>query len=152
MASKKNKPLIIFIIGFALLLIILVTLISILSKGYVFYTNNFTLPDNYVIKVIDGDTFTINSGETIRLLCLDTPEKGKKGYENATAFLKELILNKEVILISSITDKDVYNRSLRYVYVNSPSLSEPLFVNQLILDNDYGKLLIISPENCSEMN
>jgi micrococcal nuclease len=128
----------------------LLILISLFSKDY--SPNNLTLPDNYVIKVIDGDTFTINSGETIRLLCVDTPEKGKKGYENATDFLETLILNKEVILISSITDKDDYNRSLRYVYVNSPSLSEPLFVNQLILDNDYGKLLVIPPETCEEIS
>jgi len=38
---------------------------------------------------------------------------------------------------------------LRYVYVND--FGEVLFVNKLILDNGYGELLIIPPEECNEM-
>jgi len=112
-------------------------------EGVTYYT---PLADNYVTRVIDGDTFVINSGETIRLLCVDTPEKNTTGYEEATAYLEFLILNKEVILNPSITNKDQYGRLLRYVYV------ENKFVNKLILDNNYGELLIIPPENCTEMN
>jgi micrococcal nuclease len=133
---------------FFILVLILVT--SFIFIGYSHTLDKVTyytpLADNYVTRVIDGDTFVINSGETIRLLCVDTPEKNTTGYEEATTYLESLILNKEVILNPSITNKDQYGRLLRYVYV------ENNFVNKLILDNQYGELLIIPPENCTEMN
>ncbi len=108
------------------------------------------IPSNYVIKVIDGDTFEIASGETIRLLCVDTPEKGQEGYEEAKAYLESLILNKKVFFNSSVTNKDKYGRLLRCVYIKESG--NLLFVNKLILDNNYGELLVIPPETCEEMN
>ncbi len=136
---------------FLFTIIALAVFIVLLSLLFIFSPNPReelepqSLPDNYVTRVIDGDTFVINSGETIRLLCVDTPEKNTEGYEDATLFLEDLILNKEVTLNSSITDKDIYGRLLRYVYINGT------FVNKEILQNDYGKLLIIPPEDCTEV-
>ena len=46
------------------------------------------LPDNTVIRVIDGDTFEIATGDKIRILCIDTPEQNEEGYEEATRFLE----------------------------------------------------------------
>jgi len=142
------------------LIFLLTSILAIISVSFaLFLINNSEPPEtseitpNTVVNVIDGDTFEIynSSGdiETIRLLCVDTPEKNQTGYEEATTYLESLILDKEVILSSSITDKDVYGRSLRYVYVNdSGNLS---FVNKLILDNGYGGILVIPPETCEEV-
>lgn len=102
-------------------------------------------PDNYVTQVIDGDTFKINTGEVIRLLCVDAPEKTEQYYEEAKEFLEDLILNKEVILNSSETDKDIYGRLLRFVYINDT------LVNKEILNQEFGSLYVIPPEDCSEV-
>jgi len=133
---KENKKIFLFIALFLSIFLILISLILISQ-----YKPKESFPDNYVTEVIDGDTFITYSGETIRLLCVDTPEKNQQGYEEAKSYLESLILNKEVILNTSITDKDIYNRSLRYVYINNT------FVNNLVLIN-YGELLIIPPEDC----
>ena len=149
----KNKQLIRFTIFFALVLIALISLIFIFSDNFSINPGKGNeLPDNYVINVIDGDTFQINSGEIIRLLCVDTPEKSQEGHQEAKEFLEFLILNKEAILEHSITDKDNYSRLLRYVYVNDSYSSELLFVNRMILNKGYGTLFIVPPETCNEMN
>lgn len=111
-----------------------------------------TLPDNYVTRVIDGDTIELASGDTIRLLCIDTPEEGKEGYEEAKSFLEDLVLYEEVILESDTQDQDIYNRSLRYVYLND---SENLiFVNREIFKEGHAVMMIIEPSTarCDEVN
>jgi len=135
---------------------LILILSAIFVSFFIFLINNSEAPElnpNTVVRVIDGDTFEFynSSGdiEIIRLLCVDTPEKNQTGYEEATTYLESLILNKEIILNSSITDKDIYNRLLRYVYVNDSG--NLLFINKLILDNNYGELMIIPPEECKEM-
>lgn len=128
-------------------------IILILTLSFSFFvflqtTETSEIENNTVLNVIDGDTFEIyTSGEiqTVRLLCVNTPEKNEEGYEEAKLFLEDLILGNQVELISSVTDKDSYGRLLRYVYVNGT------FVNQEILDN-YGELMIIPPETCDKIN
>jgi micrococcal nuclease len=136
-----------------LIIVFLITIILLSSFFLFVFPNlnktsipNTSHPENYVTRVIDGDTFVINSGEIIRLLCVNTPEKNQTGYEEATSYLESLILYKEVTLQPSITDKDKYGRLLRFVYVDNS------FINKMILDNHYGELMVIPPENCTEMN
>ena len=86
----------------------------------------YTTAPNQVTRIIDGDTFELASGETIRLLCIDTPEKGEQGYEEATLFLENLLLNEEPTLEPDIQDKDKYNRSLRYVYLNETFINKEI--------------------------
>jgi micrococcal nuclease len=106
--------------------------------------------DRLVTNIIDGDTFQYYDANSysfviVRLLCVDTPEKNEPGYEEAKEFLESLILYKQITLNSSITNKDDYNRLLRYVYI------EDLFINKEIIDEGYGKMLIIPPEECKEV-
>ena len=88
------------------------------------FTKPYTPNPNQVIRVIDGDTFELGSGEIIRLLCIDTPEVGEEGYEEATIFLENLILFEEPTLEADIQDKDKYNRSLRYAYLNETFINK----------------------------
>ncbi len=138
---------------------LILILSAIFVSFFIFLINNSEIPENSeitpntVIQVIDGDTFEIYNSlgniETIRLLCVDTPELNQTGYEEAKYYLETLVLNKQVILHRSVTDKDIYNRLLRYVYINNSG--NLLFINKLILDNNYGKLMVIPPEECKEM-
>jgi len=44
-----------------------------------------------VPRIIDGDTIELQNGERVRLLGINTPEKGQPYYEEATNRLQELI-------------------------------------------------------------
>lgn len=93
-----------------------------------------------VTKIIDGDTIEINTGERVRLICIDTPERGEDYYSEASNYLAGLVLNKEVELIKDISEKDRYGRLLRYIYFEGD------FVNELIVYNGYGKAYPYSPD------
>ena len=97
----------------------------------------------FAISIIDGDTFETSEGETIRLLCVDTPETDEEGYEDASAYLSALILGKDVLIQKEGIDK--YNRSLAWVY------SEEILVNKEIVDNGFGNLFEYNGTNCSRM-
>jgi len=76
-----------------------------------------------VTRVIDGDTIEIEGGERIRYIGIDTPETvdPRKPVQcfgvEASNKNKELVEGKRVRLEKDITDKDKYNRLLRYVWV-----------------------------------
>lgn len=74
--------------------------------------------DALVTRVTDGDTIVIDGGERVRLLGIDTPERGDDYYNEAKEFLEERILMKNVKLERSVEDKDMYDRLLRYVWIN----------------------------------
>ncbi|MDO8564348.1 MAG: thermonuclease family protein [Nanoarchaeota archaeon] len=96
------------------------------------------------LQVIDGDTFTYQ-GKTIRLLCVDTPELGEEGYEEASNFLFQLISNQNLTIEEEGLDK--YNRTLAWVYTEEDTL-----VNKKIIDNGLGNLFIYEGTNCSKLN
>ena len=118
----------VLIVVFSLIILIFIIYISeVIIINYPF--NNFNEANNFtVIKVVDGDTFQLYNGEIIRLICIDTPEEGKPGFEDAKLFLESLIMNREVRLENDIDDKDIYGRSLRYVYVSMNG--NEVFVNK----------------------
>lgn len=70
-----------------------------------------------VSRVVDGDTLELGNGETVRLVGIDTPERGECGYAEATANLERLTLGRAVRLAVSDEDRDRYDRLLRYVDV-----------------------------------
>lgn len=47
-------------------------------------------------QILDGDTFTIKSGMTVRLLGVNSPERGKPGHDEATNYLTSLINGKKL--------------------------------------------------------
>lgn len=74
---------------------------------------------SFVTRVVDGDTIVIEGGERVRLLYIDTPERGKPCYAEATRRMSELIGAGNITLERSGENKDVYGRLLRYVYANN---------------------------------
>jgi micrococcal nuclease len=74
-------------------------------------------------KIIDGDTFLIEGGYSVRILGIDADEKGYPCYEAAKNRLEELILNKEVKLEKGKEDFDQYCRYLRYVFLDEKNIS-----------------------------
>jgi len=74
-------------------------------------------------KIIDGDTFLIEGGYSVRILGIDADERGYPCYETAKERLEELILNKEVRLEKEKEDFDQYCRYLRYVFIDDKNVS-----------------------------
>ena len=75
-----------------------------------------------VSRIIDGDTIEVtdSSGRTekVRLIGIDTPERGKCGFDESGDRLSKLILNAAVQLVPGGTDdRDSYGRLIRYVDV-----------------------------------
>jgi endonuclease YncB( thermonuclease family) len=70
-----------------------------------------------VTDVVDGDTLIVSTGRHVRVIGIDTPERGDCGYAAATRTLEALVLGRPVVLTAapSKDDKDQYGRLLRYV-------------------------------------
>jgi micrococcal nuclease len=92
-----------------------------------------------VRRAIDGDTLALSTGETVRLIGVDTPETKhpKKPVERfgkeAAAFTKRLVEGKEVRLEYDQQRTDTYGRTLAYVY-----LADGTFLNAEIIRQGYG--------------
>jgi len=102
---------------------------------------------NRVTYVVDGDTLEIDSGERVRLLCIDTPEEGEYYYNEASDYLESLVLGEEVELVDGVSDVDKYGRLLRFVYVGD------LFVNEKMVRGGYARAYLYSSDatSCSEI-
>lgn len=92
-----------------------------------------------VSRIVDGDTVELGTGEKVRLLGINTPERGQPYYEESKNRLKELIEGKEVTLERDITDKDQYGRLLRHVFLNNEN------VNIKLVREGLATVYIISP-------
>ena len=138
--QMKNKKILFYLIIFITLILILIFAFFLIKY---FYTpvskSSLQLPNNYVINIIDGDTFEIASWEKVRLLCIDAPEKNQRGYEESKSFLESLIINKEVIFEKDVSEIDKYGRLLRYVYVNDSNNNE-IFVNKELVSQGYAEV------------
>lgn len=76
-----------------------------------------------VSRIIDGDTIEIESGEKVRLLGINTPEKGEKYYAEAKNFLEEYISNETIQLEYGDEKFDKYNRILAYIHFNEENIN-----------------------------
>ena len=69
-----------------------------------------------VVHVVDGDTVDVSTGDRIRIIGIDTPERGECGYEAAAEHLRSLVADTGVVLVPGAQDDvDRYGRLLRYV-------------------------------------
>jgi len=90
-----------------------------------------------VVNVVDGDTFKIESGETVRMIGIDTPEtvhpsKPAQCYgKEASSKTQDLLEGKEIKLEKDVSEKDKYGRLLRYVYVGE------IFVNEYLVKEGF---------------
>jgi micrococcal nuclease len=94
-----------------------------------------------VARVIDGDTVELLGGDKLRLLSIDTPEKGEALHDEATDFLAKLALGKKSRIEYSKTRRDRYGRLLGFLYID-----DTLFANRQILDSGYGYLYLFDDQ------
>ena len=91
--------------------------------------------------VIDGDTFILSNGETVRLIGIDAPELSQPGGKKSRQYLTRLILNKGFTLKEGHEDRDKYNRLLRFVYLGN------LCINEEMIRQGYAEARYLSPDD-----
>jgi len=117
-------------------------------------TTSTTSESFVVARVVDGDTFVLDTKEKVRLIGVDTPEKFtsnklkkdaertqkdiktiQKLGEQASNYVKKMVEGKKVILKTDkySASQDKYGRLLRYVY-----LEDGTCINSKIIEDGYG--------------
>lgn len=72
-------------------------------------------PELKQASVVDGDTIKVG-GQSIRIIGVDTPERGECGFSDASDLTRSLTAGGVVLVKSPTTDnKDNYDRLLRFV-------------------------------------
>ena len=108
-----------------ILLVFLVLILFIVNYSFIDTAlENFLSDDEFGIveRVIDGDTVVINK-TSVRLLGINSPEKGEQYSEEAKEFLEELVFNKTVRLEFGKNKYDRYNRILAYIYFEGKNVN-----------------------------
>ena len=77
-------------------------------------------------EIIDGDTFRLANGDTVRLIGIDAPELSQPGGEMSREYLAHLLLGNPITLERGYEDRDNYNRLLRFVYINDLCINEEM--------------------------
>lgn len=107
-----------------------------------------------VTKVVDGDTIRVEmAGKkyTVRILGVDTPETvdPRKPVQcfgkEASNEIKNLLEGQRVILQKDISDKDKYDRLLRYVFLPLEG-GQTLFVDDYLIREGFAHVLTIPPD------
>ena len=80
-----------------------------------------------VTRIIDGDTFVLSNGIHVRLIGLDTPEKGQPFYEEAKVFAESTVLGSPVRIEYGDEPYDNYDRSLVFLF------EDTLFYNERVV-------------------
>lgn len=102
-----------------------------------------------VVRVVDGDTIDVEiNGKTepVRYIGIDTPETvdPRKPVQcfgvEASKKNKELVEGKMIRLEKDITDRDKYNRLLRYVWLGDT------LINQSLVEQGYAKSYSYPPD------
>lgn len=90
--------------------------------------------------VTDGDTIEVDGLGKIRMVGVNTPERGVEGYICSKRFVQKLCLDKEVSLdIDDSKNTDKYGRYLAVVIVDGKNL------NEMLLKEGLAEIMYIPP-------
>lgn len=85
-----------------------------------------------VVGVIDGDTIELGDGRKVRLIGINTPERGEPGYDSAADLTDRLVGGRQVRLEYDRDRLDRYQRTLAYIWVDDR------LINTEILKSGWG--------------
>ncbi len=125
--SRKKK---LFLGGLTLLFLAVGSLFASQSTSWQFDLNSQCdlpkLPSGKirrVTEVLDGDTFIIEGGHSVRVLGIDADERGDPCYLESKKRLEELVLGKKIVLKKGEEDYDQYCRYLRWPFLSDENVS-----------------------------
>ncbi|MCO8126013.1 lamin tail domain-containing protein [Acidimicrobiia bacterium EGI L10123] len=93
-----------------------------------------------VVEVVDGDTIRVEVAgqqESVRLIGINTPERGECLSDEATGRLQDLVAGQTVELVVDRTDRDQYGRLLRHVEVAGVDVGAELVRSGHALAREY---------------
>jgi micrococcal nuclease len=97
-----------------------------------------------VYRITDGDTVNISpevrDNGTVRLIGVDTPERGEPLYEEAAAFAEDDLEGERVTLELDAEEEDDYGRLLAYVYGSDGSM-----FNEALVREGYAQVATFPP-------
>lgn len=96
-----------------------------------------------VVRVIDGDTIDVNiNGQIyrIRYVGVNTPEHDEPCFDEATEANRRMVEGQTVRLVRDVSNTDIYDRLLRYVYVGDT------FVNWELVAQGYAEAVLYRPD------
>jgi len=83
-----------------------------------------------VERVIDGDSLRLASGEDVRLIGVDCPERGEPFHDEASSRTRSLVLGREVVIELDREARDRYGRLLAYVHSGKDRLVNETLVRE----------------------
>lgn len=122
-----------------------------LSKSYFPNLPYFSNSPNLVVmqSVIDGDTFVLDTGQTVRLIGINAPERGQKNFDIARSILAGLLDGKKIYLEYDRYQDDKYGRILAWVWIDCESTPKFLPYDYMHLSGNASKPgLVENPEGC----
>lgn len=163
--NKQSKIVSVIIIALVFLIPTLNSLFN--NKTAISKLDRNNLEKAQVVKHVDGDTvhvkFEDGRIEKLRFIGVDAPELANEYREaefyaeEASKYLRDLIYGKTIYLEKDVSDRDQYNRLLRYVWLES-ALDNVDFdnitkadlanhmVNAKLLAEGYAKLVTFPPD------
>lgn len=101
-------------------------------------------PAAEVVQVVDGDTIEVRLPdgrlERVRLIGIDAPETGEPGSQEATERLAELVEGEQIRMEGDVSDRDRFDRLLRYVMVGD------VFVNETLVEEGLAAAVRYPPD------
>ena len=91
-----------------------------------------------IVKILDGDTYDLSDGRRVRMLGIDTPEKGEPYADSARNLANSFLKGKQVTIDFEKNQKDRYDRYLVYLHFQG------ILVNKLFLERGFARLYLFS--------
>lgn len=105
-------------------------------------------------EIVDGDTARMNSAEftneRVRFIGMDTPERGRPYFNEASGYASTALLGKQVYLEFDVERRDRFGRLLAYVWLVAPGGTDEADVranmfNALAVLDGYAAILTVPP-------
>lgn len=127
------------IIG-ALITVVIILIFSMIQQSDIDDIGVQEYNSAFVTHIVDGDTFDIATGERVRMIGIDTPERGKYFYKESSGYLAGLIDGKQVVLVKDVSETDRYGRILRHVYYDD------VWINEQMIKDGFAKFVTFPPD------
>ncbi len=100
-------------------------------------------------SVEDGDTFTLGTGQAVRLLGINAPDRGIKGFEEATTALTSMMAGKPIYLEYDRYQDDKFGRILAWAWIDCEDTPTFLPAGYMHLSGNSSRPgLMTNPEGC----
>lgn len=123
-----------------------------LMKTKDYYQLESVFPKSGVAEgVIDGDNLYLENGQSIRLIGINAPERGKENFDKAKEKLGSLVTGKKVYLEYDRTQDDQFGRIMAWVWVDCEATPKLLAWDYMRLGyNKSREGLNDNPEGCKK--